>query len=101
MTKAELVAKLSEEGNVTKKAATAMLDALVQTLQSSLKQGDNIRIDGLGTFAVGDRKARNGVNPRTREVMQIPATRVPVFRAAKALKDAVKPVEKKGGKKKK
>jgi DNA-binding protein HU-beta len=101
MTKTELVSKLAEETNVTKKTAAAMLDTLVKTLQTGLKDGDKIRIDGLGTFAVADRKAREGVNPQTRAKMKIPATKVPVFRAAKALKDAVKPVPKKAGKKSK
>jgi DNA-binding protein HU-beta len=99
MTKTELVAKLAEETKVTKKVASAMLDTLVKTLQTGLKDGDRIRIDGLGTFAVADRKAREGVNPQTRAKMKIPATKAPVFRAAKALKDAVKPVLKKAGKK--
>jgi DNA-binding protein HU-beta len=95
MTKAELVAKLAEETKVTKKVATAMLDTLVKTLQAGLKDGGKIRIDGLGTFAVADRKARTGVNPQTRVKIKIPATKAPVFRAAKALKDAVKPIAKK------
>lgn len=99
MTKAELVAKLAEETKVTKKVAAAMLGSLVKTLQAGLKDGARIRIDGLGTFAVADRKARNGVNPQTRAKIKIPATKAPVFRAAKALKDAVKPGPKKGGKK--
>jgi predicted GIY-YIG superfamily endonuclease/nucleoid DNA-binding protein len=99
MTKAELVSKLAEETKVTKKVATAMLDTLVKTLQSGLKDGGKIRIDGLGTFAVADRKARNGVNPQTKAKIKIPATKAPVFRAAKALKDAVKPAAKKAGKK--
>jgi DNA-binding protein HU-beta len=101
MTKAELVGKLAEETKVTKKVASAMLDTLVKTLQSGLKDGGKIRIDGLGTFAVADRKARNGVNPQTKAKIKIPATKAPVFRAAKALKDAVKVVPKKAGKKSK
>ena len=95
MTKAELVAKLAEEGDVTKKAAAAILDGLVKTLHESLKAGEKIRIDGLGTFVVVDRKARTGVNPQTRAKIKIPATKAPAFRAAKALKDAVKPPAKK------
>ena len=101
MTKAELVAKLAEEANVTKKVAATMLDNLVKTMQTSLKDGGSIRIDGLGTFAVSDRKARVGVNPQTRAKMNIPATKAPVFRAAKALKDAVKPIPKTAAKKSK
>jgi DNA-binding protein HU-beta len=90
MTKAELVSKLAEETKVTKKVAAAMLDSLVKTLQAGLKDGGKIRIGGLGTFAVADRQARTGVNPRTRAKIKIPATKAPVFRAAKALKDAAK-----------
>ena len=91
MTKAELVAKLAEEGNVAKKEAAAILDGLVKTLQESLRTGEKIRIDGLGTFVIVDRKARTGVNPQTRAKIKITATKVPAFRASKSLKDAVKP----------
>ncbi len=101
MTKAELVSKLAEETKVTKKVAASMLDTLVKTLQAGLKGGGKIRIDGLGTFAVADRKARNGVNPQTKAKIKIPATKAPVFRAAKALKEAVKPAAKKAAKKSK
>ncbi|MGO9118907.1 MAG: HU family DNA-binding protein [Desulfomonilaceae bacterium] len=90
MTKAELVSKLVEETKVTKKVAAAILDSLVKTLQAGLKDGVKIRIGGLGTFAVADRKARTGVNPQTRAKIKIPARRATVFRAAKALKDAAK-----------
>ncbi len=99
MTKAELVSKLAEEANVTKKAAAAMLESLVKTLQGTLKEGGKIRIDGLGTFLVADRKARMGVNPQTREKIKIPATKAPAFRAAQALKNAVKVVPKEPAKK--
>ena len=95
MTKKELVAKLAEDTKVTKKVAAAMLNALLKTLQAGLKDGGKIRIDGLGTFAVVDRKARAGVNPRTKAKIKIPATKAPVFRAAKALKEAVKPISQK------
>ena len=99
MTKAELVQKLAEETKVTKKVAGEMLTSLVKTLQDGLKKAERIRIDGLGTFMTAHRKARNGVNPQTRAKIKIPATKAPVFRAAKALKDAVKPAPKTGGKK--
>ncbi len=101
MTKSELVAKLAEEGKVTKKAAAGILDGLVKALHESLKAGEKIRIDGLGTFVVVDRKARTGVNPQTQAKIKIPATKAPAFRAAKALKDAVKPPAKKETKKSK
>ena len=99
MNKAELVSKLAEDTKVTKKVAGEMLTSLVKTLQDTLKKAGKIRIDGLGTFAVVDRKARNGVNPQTRAKIKIPASKAPVFRAAKSLKDAVKGVAKKAGKK--
>jgi predicted GIY-YIG superfamily endonuclease/nucleoid DNA-binding protein len=95
MNKAELVSKLAEDTKVTKKVAAAMLNALVKTLHAGLKDGGKIRIDGLGTFAVVDRKARAGVNPRTKAKIKIPAIKAPVFRAAKALKEAVKPISQK------
>jgi DNA-binding protein HU-beta len=97
--KAELVAKLAEDGKVTKKVASALLDSLVKALQESLKKDGKIRIDGLGTFVVVDRKARTGVNPQTGAKIKIPANKVPAFRAAKALKELVKEVPKKAGKK--
>jgi DNA-binding protein HU-beta len=99
MTKAEIVSKLAEETKVTKKVAAAMLDSLVKTLQAGLKESRKIRIDGLGTFVVVDRKARTGVNPQTGAKLQIPASKAPAFRAAKALKEAVKAVPKTAGKK--
>jgi DNA-binding protein HU-beta len=99
MTKKELVAKLAEETKVTKKVAGELLTSLVKTLQDGLKKAASIRIDGLGTFGVIHRKARTGVNPQTRAKIKIPATKAPKFRAAKALKDAVKGFAKKAGKK--
>jgi predicted GIY-YIG superfamily endonuclease/nucleoid DNA-binding protein len=99
MTKAEIVAKLAQDAKVTKKVAAAMLDSLVSTVQAGLKDGGRIRIDGLGTFVVVDRQARTGVNPQTKAKIKIPATKAPAFRAAKALKEAVKEVPKKTGKK--
>jgi DNA-binding protein HU-beta len=99
MTKAELVSKLAEDGQVTKKVAASMLDALVKALQEGLKKEGKIRVDGLGTFVVVARKARTGVNPQTGAKIQIPAAKVPAFRAAKALKEVVKEVPKKAGKK--
>ena len=79
--------------------AKSVLASLVKAIHDSLKTDGNIRIDGLGTFVVSDRKARAGANPRTQEKINIPATKVPAFRAAKSLKDAVKPPEKPAAKK--
>ena len=76
MTKAELVSKLAEDSKVTKKSANAMLNSLVAAIQESLKKEGKVRLDGLGTFVVVERKARTGVNPQTRAKIKIPATKV-------------------------
>jgi nucleoid DNA-binding protein len=99
MNKDMLVSQLAKDSDVTKKVAKSVLESLVKAVQGSLKTDGNIRIDGLGTFIVSERKARTGVNPRTQEKISIPATKVPAFRAAKALKDVVKPEEKPAAKK--
>ena len=91
MTKDELVKKMATESNLTKKAAAAALKAVVGAIHDSLKKKDGkIRVADLGTFRVVKRKARAGVNPKTRAKMKIPAMTVPRFSAAAALKAAVK-----------
>ena len=91
MTKVELVNWMAKEAGITKKAASAALNAFVQAIHDSLKKkGGKIRVWALGTFVVIHRKARTGVNPRTRKKIDIPSVRVPRFRAAKSLKQAVK-----------
>jgi DNA-binding protein HU-beta len=101
MNTAELVSIVVEKANVTKKVAAAVVQSITGAIHESLKKHGEIKISGLGTFKVLAMKARNGVNPRTLRKMQIPAMKLPRFRAAKALKDAVKGVETKSGKKKK
>lgn len=91
MTKAELVARIAEEADITKKAAALALDAVVSAIHDSLKKKEaKIRVADLGTFAVAKRKARTGVNPQTGKKIKIPATKVVRFSASKALKDAAK-----------
>jgi DNA-binding protein HU-beta len=90
MTKADLVARIAKEANITKKAASSALNALVEAVHQSLKKDGEIRISDLGTFKVTKRKARTGVNPQTKKKMKIPAMKVPAFRASKALKEAAK-----------
>ena len=97
----EVISSVAENANLSKKEATAVVKSLTRIIHESLKKHGEIRIAGLGTFRVLAMKARNGVNPRTLGKMKIPAMKSPRFRAAKALKDAVKGVEKKSGKKKK
>lgn len=99
MTKAELVSEVAQNSNVTKKAAESMLKSLIETIHHAMKEGGHLRLAGLGTFKVTERRARTGVNPRTGAKLQIPATKVPSFRAAKALKDAVAPPHKKAERK--
>ena len=91
MTKDELINVIAKEAGITKKAATAALDAFVGAVHGSLKKKTGtIRVSGLGTFKVGHRKARAGVNPQTGKKMTITAMKVPKFRASKALKETVK-----------
>ncbi len=99
MTKAELVSEVAEKSDVTTKQAEAMLKALIDTLHHAVKDGGQLRIDGLGTFKVTDRKARTGTNPRTGAKLDIPATKIPTFRAAKSLRDTVRGPEKKADQK--
>ena len=90
MTKAELISELATKSDITKKVAETMLKTLIEAVHRTLKETGEIRIDGLGSFKVMERKARIGVNPQTGAKMEIPTTKAPAFRAAKSLKEAVK-----------
>ena len=72
------------------KSVNAMYNSLVTAIKEGLKKEGKVRLNGLGTFVVAKRKARTGVNPRTKAKIKIPATKAPLFRAAQALKDSVK-----------
>lgn len=89
MNKAELIAKIAEESKLTKKAAEAALDALVVSVESALKNGEKVQLVGFGTFEVRQIAARKGRNPQTKAEIKIPASKAPVFKAGKALKDLV------------
>ena len=89
MTKADLVARIAEDADISKKAAQAALDSLVGVVHESIKKTGRIRIDKLGTFRVIKRKARTGVNPQTGAKIKIPAKKAPAFTSAKALKAVV------------
>lgn len=89
MNKTELVANVAETAGLTKKDAEKAVNALFTTVQQALVEGDKIQIIGFGTFEVKERAARTGRNPRTGEDIKIPASKNPVFKAGKALKDAV------------
>ena len=90
MTKAEFVAKIAEKANISKKQAETELAFIFDTLAEALAQGDSVAIPGFGKFSVSMRKARTGINPQTKQKIQIPETKAPSFSAALALKDAVK-----------
>ena len=89
MNKTELVAAVAQKTGLTKKDAERVVNATVDTLVESLKKGEKVQISGFGIFETKTREARVGRNPRTKETIQIPATRQPVFKASKTLKDAV------------
>ena len=89
MNKADLVEAVAKVTS-TKKEANAAVDCLIETITKALKKKEGVTLVGFGTFATSKRKARTGRNPQTGEKLKIKARTVPVFRAGKALKDAVK-----------
>ncbi len=89
MNKAELIDAVAEGADLSKAAATRAVDTFIDAVTRALKQGDTVTIVGFGTFLVRDRAARTGRNPRTGETISIAASKVPAFKAGKALKDAV------------
>ena len=89
MNKTELIAAVAEKTGLTKKDSERVINATVETIVDGLKKGDKVQLSGFGIFEVKAREARVGRNPRTKETIQIPATKLPAFKAAKALKDAV------------
>ena len=89
MTKTELVNAIAEKSELSKSDAEKALKAFVDTVTEVLQQGDKIAMVGFGTFSVGDRAARVGKNPQTGEAIDIPAAKVPKFKAGKALKEAI------------
>ena len=84
-----MVASVAEKAGLTKKDAEKAVNALFESVQQALVEGDKVQMIGFGTFEVKERAARTGRNPRTSETIQIPASKNPVFKAGKALKDAV------------
>lgn len=88
--KADLVDLISEKTGISKKDAAAALEAGLGAVTAALKRGDKVQLTGFGVYEVRQRQARKGKNLRTGETIDIPASRVPAFKAGKALKDAVK-----------
>lgn len=89
MNKTELVAAIAEKTNLTKKDAECALTAVVDSITEALAKGDKVQVIGFGTFEVKNRAARIGRNPKTNETIKIAASKSPVFKAGKALKDQV------------
>ena len=90
MNKTDLINAVSDKADLTKKEAGAAVDAVFESIQSSLQNGEKVQLIGFGNFEVRDRAARKGRNPQSVEEIEIPASKVPAFKAGKALKDAVK-----------
>ena len=89
MNKTELVAAMAEKTELSKKDAEKALKAFTDVVAEELKKGEKVQLVGFGTFEVAEREAREGRNPRTGETMTIARSKAPVFKAGKALKDAV------------
>ena len=89
MNKTELIAAVAQNAGLTKKDAERVINATFEAISASLAKGDKVQVSGFGIFDVKTREARVGRNPRTKETIQIPASRQPIFKAAKALKDVV------------
>ena len=89
MNKAELIAAMSEKAELSRKDAEKALKAFTDVVAEELKKGEKIQLVGFGTFEVSERAARTGLNPRTKETIEIAASKAPKFKAGKALKDLV------------
>lgn len=90
MNKTELVAAVAAKAELSKKDADAAVTAVFDAVKDALADGDKVALVGFGTFSVKTRAARTGLNPRTKEAIEIPESKVPAFKAGAALKEAVK-----------
>ena len=89
MNKTDLITAAAEKSGLSKKDAERVVNALLDTVTTSLAKGEKVQISGFGIFETKEREARVGRNPRTKEAVQIPATRTPTFKPSKLLKDIV------------
>ncbi len=90
MNKTELITKIAEKADISKKDAESAVNAFTNVVSDALVDGDKVQIVGFGTFEVTERAARTGRNPKTGETIEIPTSKSPKFKAGKALKDAIK-----------
>lgn len=89
MKKAELIAAVAEKSGLSKKDAEKAVSAVLDSIVEAVAAGDKVSVVGFGTFETRVRNARTGLNPRTKETIQIPASKQPAFKAGRAFKDAV------------
>jgi DNA-binding protein HU-beta len=89
MNKTELITLAAQNAGMTRKDAERVINAAIDAVTAALVNGDKVQLSGFGSFEVKDREARMGRNPHTKEAVEIPATKVPVFKASKALRDTV------------
>ena len=87
ISKADLVKELAEQTNMGQKDVKALVDGMLGSISSHIKQGNKVQLTGFGTFEVRERSARTGVKPGTTEKIEIPASKFPAFKAGKSLKD--------------
>jgi Bacterial nucleoid DNA-binding protein len=89
MNKAELIAEVAEKASLSKKDSEKAVNAALDSITDALEKGDKVQLVGFGAFEVKSRGARIGRNPKTKEEIKIPASKVPQFKAGKALKEAI------------
>lgn len=89
MNKTELIAAVAQNSGVARKDAERIVNAAIDAMTAALAQGDKVQLSGFGSFEVKTREARVGRNPHTKQSIEIPATKVPAFKASKALRDIV------------
>ena len=89
MNKTELISVTAQNAGIARKDAELIINAAIDAITAALTEGDKVQLSGFGSFEVKDREARVGRNPHTKESIEIPATKVPVFKASKALRDTV------------
>jgi len=89
MNKTELISAVAEKVGMSKKDTDLVVNAVLDTIAEAMKEGDRVQLVGFGSFEVKKRAERTGRNPKTKETIMIPASKVPTFKAGKAMKDAV------------
>ena len=90
MKKADFIKAVAADAGLSQDAVSKALSSMIDTITSELKSGSEVNITGFGAFKISERAARNGVNPRTRQAIKIPAMKSPVFRAGKTFKESVR-----------